>query len=191
MERTARICCALRSIQGAAIRSGLDHFKVLAPKWQSTVDFYARPVFATEDEEARRPHAASPLHGLNRKGNVHDLHSQTARAPRLHQIDYWVTTAMKHFGSRDVDGLQRPLRTSSDGYVSHGHPPTHFSLRATTPTPSPTKTLHQRLFTGDHGPRDAMRWSLRDPRRRRVGRAGAGSWFGKARPLPDKRSAKP
>ena len=155
----------------------LDHFNVLAPEVQDTVDFYARLGFRlTEYGEEDGPNGRIAAAWMQRKGNVHDFAITNGRGPRLHHFAYWVPTAMNILHLCDVMASSGYLANIERGPGRHGISNAFF-LYVRDPDGHRLEIYTSDYNTMDHD-HEPLRWSLKDPRRQTLwGAPAPRSWF--------------
>ncbi len=155
----------------------LDHFNVLAPDVQASLDFYALLGFRlTEYAEEDGPGGRIAAGWMHRKGNVHDIAFTNGLGPRLHHVAYWAPTAMHIIHLCDVMATSGYLANLERGPGRHGISNAFF-LYVRCPDGHRTEiyTSDYQTMDPDHEP---IRWSLRDPRRQTLwGQPAPRSWF--------------
>jgi catechol 2,3-dioxygenase len=161
----------------------LDHFNILAPEVQYSIDFYAKLGFRlTEyaEEDGRDGRIAAAW--MHRKGNVHDLAFTNGTGPRLHHFAYWVPTALNIIHLCDLMASSGHLAGIERGPGRHGISNAFF-LYVRDPDGHRIElyTSDYQTMDPDHPP---LRWSLRDPRRQTLwGAPAPRSWFEEGSPF--------
>jgi 3,4-dihydroxyphenylacetate 2,3-dioxygenase len=155
----------------------LDHFNVLAPNVQGSMDFYAALGFRlTEYAEEDGPQGRIAAAWMQRKGNVHDLAFTNGKGPRLHHLAYWVPTPLQIIHLCDVMATTGYLAHLERGPGRHGISNAFFLyVRCPDGHRVELYSSDYQTMDPDHEP---LRWSLRDPRRQTLwGQPAPRSWF--------------
>jgi len=176
MEKRERLLQLYGRYQGVHAQR-LDHFNVFSPELQDAVDFYAllgfRMTEYTEEDGATGRIVAAWMH---RKGNVHDLAFTNGRGPRLHHFAYWVPSPLNIIHLCDVMASTGYLENMERGPGRHGISNAFF-LYVRDPDGHRTEFYSSDYQTMDPD-HDAIRWSVRDPRRQTLwGQPAPRTWF--------------
>jgi catechol 2,3-dioxygenase len=156
----------------------LDHFNVMAPEVQQSVDFYAELGFRLTEYAEEEPEDGGRIAAawMHRKGNVHDMAFTNGKGPRLHHFCYWSPSPLHIIHLCDVMATAGYLENMERGPGRHGISNAFF-LYVRDPDGHRLEIYSSDYQTmdPDHPP---LRWSLRDPRRQTLwGSPAPKSWF--------------
>jgi catechol 2,3-dioxygenase len=120
METRPRLFHHVELYQGACAQR-LDHFQVITPEIQSSLNFYSDMGFRLSEYVVDQADDGAMMVFLQRKGNPHDIVFARGHGPRLHHVAYTVPETQN-------------LMTTADLFVRAGHaaqiefgPARHFS----------------------------------------------------------------
>ena len=120
METRERLFHHVEAYRGAAAQR-LDHFQILTPKVQESLNFYMAMGFRLSEYVVHQGGEKLMMVFLQRKGNPHDIVFADSPGPRIHHVAYTVPDTQYLLTTADLF-----VRAGFAGQVEFG-PARHFS----------------------------------------------------------------
>jgi catechol 2,3-dioxygenase len=120
METRPRLFHHVEAYKGAAAQR-LDHFQILTPKVQESLDFYTAMGFRLSEYVVHEGGESLLMVFLQRKGNPHDIVFADSPGPRIHHLAYTVPETSSLMSTADLF-----VRAGFASQVEFG-PARHFS----------------------------------------------------------------